>query len=124
MRYYKLAQRIGTDRRFLGVQLFDPSNPCPLPNRNLEEIASDYVRLIRKAQPLGPYILFGLCVSGFIAYEAARQLRQVGEPVSLVVMAETWCPGDLERFPLGRRVLLQLILHVVLQTKLLQAYTK
>ena len=94
MRYYKLAQRIGTDRRFLGVQLFDPSNPCPLPNRNLEEIASDYVRLIRKAQPHGPYILFGLCVSGLIAYEAARQLRQVGEPVSLVVMADTWCPGD------------------------------
>ena len=108
MHYYKLAQRIGTDRRFLGVQLFDPSNPCPLPNRNLEEIASDYVRLIRKAQPHGPYILFGLCVSGLIAYETARQLRQVGEPVSLVVLADTWCPGDLERFPLGRRVLSQL----------------
>ena len=93
MIYYNLARTIGTDRRFLGVQLFDPSNPRQLPSRGLEEIATDYVRLIRGAQPHGPYILFGLCTAGVdIAYEAARQLRQAGEPVALVVMADAGCP--------------------------------
>jgi thioesterase domain-containing protein len=67
MIYYNLARAIGTDRRFLGVQLFDPSNPRQLPSRSLEEIATDYVRLIREAQPQGPYILFGLCTAGIIA---------------------------------------------------------
>jgi amino acid adenylation domain-containing protein len=97
MMYYDLAQKIGTDRRFLAVQLFDPGNPQPLPSRSLEEIATDYVHLIREAQPRGPYILMGLCVAGLIAYEAARQLRQAGEPVALVVMADTWRPGYVIR---------------------------
>jgi thioesterase domain-containing protein len=69
----------------------------PLPSRSLEAITTDYVHLIREAQPHGPYILIGLCVAGLIAYEAARQLRQAGEPVALVVMADTWCPGYVVR---------------------------
>jgi amino acid adenylation domain-containing protein len=97
MMYYDLAQRIGTDRRFSAVQLFDPGNPSPLPSRSLEAIATEYVHLIREAQPHGPYVLMGLCVAGLIAYEAARQLRQMGEPVPLVVMADTWCPGYVIR---------------------------
>jgi amino acid adenylation domain-containing protein len=105
MMYYDLAQKTGTDRRFLAVQLFDPGNPQPLPSRSLEEITTDYVHLIREAQPRGPYILMGLCVAGLIAYEAARQLRQAGEPVALVVMADTWRPGYVVRPSYLQRIL-------------------
>jgi thioesterase domain-containing protein/acyl carrier protein len=105
MSYYSLARRIGTDRPFLGVQLYDPSIPRSLPPRDMNEIAADYVRLIREAQPHGPYILFGLCVAGVIAYEAAQQLRQAGESVPLVVMADTWVPGYVKRLPFLRRFL-------------------
>jgi amino acid adenylation domain-containing protein len=105
MMYYDLAQRIGTDRRFLAVQVFDPGNPQPLPSRSLEEITTDYVHLIREAQPHGPYILIGLCVAGLIAYEAAHQLRQAGEPIVLVVMADTWCPGYVVRPSFLQRIL-------------------
>jgi thioesterase domain-containing protein/acyl carrier protein len=105
MLYYNLARRIGTDRPFLGVQLFDPGNPRSLARRDMNEIAADYVRLIREAQPHGPYILFGLCVAGVIAYEAAQQLRQAGESVPLVVMADTWLPGYIKSLPLIRRFL-------------------
>jgi thioesterase domain-containing protein/acyl carrier protein len=105
MIYYNLAQRIGTDRPFLGVLLFDPDNPRSLAPRDINEIAADYVRLIREARPRGPYILFGLCVAGVIAYEAAQQLRQAGERVPLVVMADTWAPGYIKRLPLIRRCL-------------------
>ena len=108
MMYYDLAQRIGTDRRFLAVQLFDPSNPKPLPSRSLEAITTEYVHLIREAQPHGPYILMGLCVAGLIAYEAARQLRQAGEQVPLVVMADTWCPGYVVRPSFLQRILFNL----------------
>jgi thioesterase domain-containing protein/acyl carrier protein len=105
MIYYTLARKIGTDRPFLGVQLFDPSNPRSLARRDMNEIAADYVRLIREAQPHGPYILFGLCVAGVIAYEAAQQLRQAGESVPLVVMVDTWLPGYITRLPFIRRFL-------------------
>ena len=106
MIYYNLARRIGTDRPFLGVQLFDPSNPRELSRRDMEEIAADYVGLIHEARPHGPYILFGFCVAGVIAYVAAQQLRQAGESVPLVVMADSWLPGySKRRLPFIRRYL-------------------
>ncbi|HEY8033380.1 MAG TPA: condensation domain-containing protein [Methylocella sp.] len=112
MIYYNLAQRIGTDRPFLGVQLFDPSNPRPLARRDMPEIAADYVRLIREARPRGPYILFGLCVAGVIAYEAAQQLRQAGESVPLVVIADAFVPGYIKRLPFMRRFLFHCSYHL------------
>jgi thioesterase domain-containing protein len=102
MTYHNLARTIGMDRPFLGVQLFDPSIPRSLPPRDMKEIAADYVRLIREAQPHGPYILFGLCVAGIIAYEAAQQLRQAGESVPLVVMVDAWRPGYIKSLPFIR----------------------
>jgi amino acid adenylation domain-containing protein len=108
MMYYKLAQSIGTDRKFFAVQLYDPINPKPLPSRTLEQITTDYVNLIRAAQPHGPYILIGLCVAGLIAYEAARQLRQAGEQVPLVVMADTWPPCYRVRPPSLRGIVFNL----------------
>ena len=66
---------------------------------------TDYLHLIRAAQPHGPYILFGLCVSGLIAYEAAQQLRQAREQVPLVIIADTWVPGYLKRLPCIPRLL-------------------
>ncbi|MGH6793907.1 MAG: phosphopantetheine-binding protein, partial [Methylocella sp.] len=105
MIYYNLARRIGTDRPFLGIQLFDPSNPRSLTRRDMNEIAADYVRLIREARPHGPYILMGFCVAGVIAYIAAQQLRQAGESVPLVVMADSWVPGYSKRLPYIRRYL-------------------
>lgn len=103
--YYNLARRIDRARPFLGIQLFDPSSPRALAPRRLEDIAADYVELIRRARPTGPYILCGLCVAGAIAYEVAQQLRRAGEDVALVIMADTWVPGHRRGLPIVRRVL-------------------
>jgi len=102
---YNLARRVGTDRPFIGIQLFDPSAPKPLEHRDLEDVAADYVRLIRKARPQGPYVLMGLCVAGAIAYEVATQLRRDGEDVPLVVLSDTWRPGYLRGLPFFRKQL-------------------
>ncbi len=113
--YYNLSREVGLDRPFLGVQLFDPGIPRLLPPRGLSEIAADYVRIIREAQPHGPYILLGLCVPGAIAYEAAQQLRKAGESVPLVVMGDAWRPDLLESLAVGQRFLTELIykIHVI-----------
>lgn len=105
MIYYNLARKIGTDRPFLGISFFDPDGPAPARGRSLNDISADYVRLIREAQPRGPYILVGYCVMGAIAFEAARQLRSAGEQAPLVIMADTWAPGYVRRLPLARRML-------------------
>jgi thioesterase domain-containing protein len=79
-----------------------------LPYRSLEQVAADYVHLIRAARPHGPYILMGLCIAGLIAYEAARQLRLAGEHVPLVIMADTWSPSYDVRVPFPNAVLFDL----------------
>ncbi|WP_051952640.1 condensation domain-containing protein [Methylocapsa aurea] len=101
--YYNLARRIGTDRPFLGIPLIEPDGPLPETPRSLSEIAADYVRVIREAQAHGPYVLFGLCVAGAIAYEAAQQLARAGESVPLVIMSDIWVPGYLKGLPFFRR---------------------
>jgi thioesterase domain-containing protein len=103
--YYNLARKIGTDRPFIGIQLFDPDASRELAPRPFADIAADYVRTIRAARPNGPYILMGLCVAGALAYAAADQLRREGEDVPLVVMADTWLPNYLRRLPFPRGTL-------------------
>lgn len=107
MMYYNLAKTVLSDRPFLGIQLFNPGVPKPLPSRSLSDIAADYVKLIREAQPRGPYILCGICISGSIAYEAAQQLRQAGESVPLLILSDIWAPGYIEHLPFPARYLLK-----------------
>ncbi|GAB4068256.1 hypothetical protein KHC28_23880 [Ancylobacter sonchi] len=105
--YYNVARAIGTDHPFIGIQLFDPNTPQELEERSLVDVARDYVRVIRAARPTGPYVLFGLCVAGAIAYEAARQLEAEGEVVPLVILADTWRPGYLNELPARQRATFQ-----------------
>ena len=64
-----------------------------MPFSSVEEIASDYLRAIRKVQPHGPYRLLGSSFGGKVAYEAARQLNIEGETVDFVMMLDTYATG-------------------------------
>lgn len=55
------------------------------PYRTIAEIAAHNVREIRRVQPRGPYYLTGNCMGGLPAYEAARQLQDLGERAGLVL---------------------------------------
>jgi thioesterase domain-containing protein/acyl carrier protein len=112
MLYYALAKQIGADRPFLGIPLLEPEGPLPSPPRDLMDIAGDYVREIRRAQPRGPYILCGLCVAGAIAYEAARQLVEAGEQVPLVILSDMWAPGYLKGLSFPRRLVYHVYYHL------------
>jgi amino acid adenylation domain-containing protein len=104
--YYQLSKKLGKDRPFIGIPLFNHGEEPPMPSGSLSDIAANYVRLIRAAQPRGPYVLVGLCVAGAIAYEAARQLRSAGETVPLIVMADTLRPGYESSLSFAKRQLL------------------
>jgi surfactin family lipopeptide synthetase A len=85
-RFRLLAQKLGPDQPFLGLDLpFSDATKFRTPYR-LEEIASYLVRAMREVQPHGPYSLAGLCVNAVIAYEIARQLSLEGEEVALLAM--------------------------------------
>lgn len=58
----------------------------------IEEMATLYIAEMQKMQPQGPYFLGGWCFGGAIAYEISRQLRQMGQQVTGIVMIDTRAP--------------------------------
>jgi acyl transferase domain-containing protein/thioesterase domain-containing protein/acyl carrier protein len=89
----QIANLIGEERPFYGVQargLYGDDQP----HANFVEMATDYLMEVRQVQPRGPYMLGGFSGGGIIAYEMARQLREAGEEVSLLVMLDTPLPSD------------------------------
>jgi thioesterase domain-containing protein len=94
--YYQLARSLGTDRPFIDIQTYHADGPLDLSGFSFDDFATYAVRLIRWAQPSGPYLLGGHCVYGALAFEAARQLQRMGEKIELVCLFDTWAPGYRE----------------------------
>ena len=87
-RFRLLAQKLGPDQPFLGLDLpFTDGNRLPVPYR-FEDIAGLLIRVMREVQPRGPYYIGGLCVNAVIAYEIAQQLIRDGEEVALLAMLD------------------------------------
>jgi len=103
--YYTLSKRLGPDRPFTTLQLFDPSLPPEVLPSSFEQIAAGYVQLIRSVQREGPYALLGWCVAGSLAFEIAQQLFRSGQQVSQLVLVDTYVPGYLARLGTLRRLL-------------------
>jgi len=103
--YYTLAKRLGPDQPLTSLQVFDPSARRTALPGTLEEIAAEYVQLIRRVHPHGPYLLAGWCVAGALAFEIARQLVESGQRVSRLFLIDSWLPRYFARLPRWRRVL-------------------
>jgi len=71
---------------------------------SVEELASDYIEVMRKKQPHGPYHLAGLSFGGLLAFEIAHQLRSEGERVDLLAMFDTTLPESRLRGLVRRAV--------------------
>ena len=93
---YEVAKAIGPDHPFHDIQFCPSTTPVKLPRRHFADYARDAVEMIRLAQPHGPYVLFGFCITGAIAIEAARILQAEGECIELVVLNDTYRPGFRE----------------------------
>ncbi|MDB6159875.1 MAG: thioester reductase [Gammaproteobacteria bacterium] len=103
--FYLLAKRLGRQQPVTSLQVFDPAAKHETLPQTLEEIAAEYVKLIRRVHPAGPYVLAGWCVAGALAFEIARQLAANHEPVSNVFLIDSWVPGYFARLPLLRRLI-------------------
>jgi acyl-CoA synthetase (AMP-forming)/AMP-acid ligase II/thioesterase domain-containing protein len=88
--FRNLSLRLDPEQPVLSAVLLDYSR-MPVPCR-LEDIAAFHVETIRSVQPHGPYALGGWCVDGTAAYEAARQLRALGEEVALLILFDPLAP--------------------------------
>ena len=87
MLYRNLALRLKSEHAVYGLQ------PCsrpgvPMAHSRIIDMAAYHVGKIRSVQPLGPYLLGGMCAGGVIAFEMARQLQDQGEKVAMVALLD------------------------------------
>ena len=126
LEYYPLARCLGTDQPFYALQSDLLNGHASASAPQLEDMAARYIREIRTVQPTGPYFLGGWCLGGYLAYEAAQQLRAQGEEVALLAMIQT-AFGDYGRVRPGitfvHRLLYRLIKRVDLEWSNVTALT-
>ncbi|MFB7513076.1 amino acid adenylation domain-containing protein [Streptomyces sp. NPDC056144] len=86
-----LAERLGLDRPFLGVQAHG-INPGEAPYETIREMAAQDVKALTARQPEGPYTLWGYSFGARVAFEAAYQLEQAGHTVDHVFLIAPGAP--------------------------------
>ena len=91
--YSSLLGHIPSDHPVYGLQARNFLERDWLPS-SIEDMASDYVNVIRSLQPVGPYNLMGWSFGGLIAHAIATELKKMGEDVSLLALLDSPCPGD------------------------------
>lgn len=88
LNFRTLAQYLDDGQPVYGVQSagLDRSEP---PLVRIEDMATRYITEMRRVQPSGPYYVGGYSMGGWIAYEIAQQLRQLGQSVALLALFDT-----------------------------------
>nr|WP_275666366.1 alpha/beta fold hydrolase [Streptomyces cinnamoneus] len=82
--YSGLLRHLDHDRPVYGLQARGLSDETAAP-RSVEEMAEDYLTLVRSVQPHGPYSLLGWSFGGVVAHHLAVRLQEEGR---------TWRPSS------------------------------
>lgn len=74
-------------------------------NQDIEEIARDHIKKIKKLQKKGPFYIAGWSLGGTIAFEMVRQLEEMDEEVGCFAMIDSMAPNhnlmaDISEFTL------------------------
>jgi len=85
--YRTLAMKLDSGHPVYGLQ---PKSRVAFPmlHSHLADVADYYCEQILRIQPQGPFLLSGLCVGGFIAFEIARRFKRGGRMVAMVALID------------------------------------
>ncbi|MEO3808653.1 non-ribosomal peptide synthase/polyketide synthase [Sphaerisporangium sp. B11E5] len=79
-----------------GVQAAGLTGDEPLPGA-IEEMAAEYLSLIRAVQPEGPYRLAGWSLGGVVAHAVATRIQQEGGAVALLAVLDGYPTREIAR---------------------------
>jgi thioesterase domain-containing protein/acyl carrier protein len=91
MYLYNLSRQLGKDQPFYGLQGVGLDGEAA-PHTRVEEMAAHYLTAIQSVQPHGPYCLGGHSLGGWVAFEMAQRLEQMGEEVAVLAILDTPAP--------------------------------
>ncbi|AWN22234.1 hypothetical protein DKM44_02435 [Deinococcus irradiatisoli] len=58
----------------------------------VESLAAEFIKNVKLIQPAGPYFLYGYSFGGLVVYEAAQQLKRMGDKIGLLILVDTYAP--------------------------------
>jgi thioesterase domain-containing protein len=87
--YSRLIRHIPSDYPIYGLQARNLIRRDALP-ATLEDMAADYLSLIREVQPTGPYNLLGWSFGGLVAHAIATKLQSNGDDVGLLALLDSY----------------------------------
>lgn len=89
--YFALASLLNADQPFYALE--HPGLDGDATAWGVLDLAAIYLAVIQEVQPSGPYHLGGWSFGGVIAVEMARQLRDRGEEVAVVLVIDSGLPA-------------------------------
>jgi thioesterase domain-containing protein len=87
--YARFLRHIPPAHPIYGLQARNLSQRDRYPD-TIEDMAADYLNLIRGIQPFGPYNLLGWSFGGLVAHAIATQLQAAGEEVALLALLDSY----------------------------------
>jgi amino acid adenylation domain-containing protein len=84
-----VAMGLAPDQPVYGLQA-KGLNGVDKPFTTIEDMASHYIDAIIQQNPDGPYLLAGFSLGGVIAFEMARQLKEIGKDVKMLAAFDTY----------------------------------
>jgi hypothetical protein len=88
----QIASLVGRQRPFYGFRR-DPQ-PAPRDFQTVPAMAEAYIEQLRTLQGAGPYLLYGVCSGGALAWEVAAQLLAAGETIGGMLFFEAPLRSD------------------------------
>ena len=96
----EIACLVGPDRPIWGLA-HTAAHRDLVRHEGVAALGAEYVRQIRVLQPAGPYLLFGNCMGGYLAWETASQLLAQGAQVSGICFFESPLRADFANVRAG-----------------------
>jgi len=87
--YSRLIRHIPPEHPIYGLQARNLIQRDLFP-RTIEDMAADYLSLIREIQPVGPYSLVGWSFGGLVTHAMATQLQSDGQEVALLGLLDSY----------------------------------
>lgn len=97
--YRPLTRYLPAEQAVFGFEMLWNTDGTPR-HRSVKAMADHYLKELLSFDPEGPYQLCGVSMGGLVAYHMAFQLLQMGRPVELLALFDTWGPGYPRALPL------------------------
>lgn len=86
-----LPRYLSAEQPFYGTA-HQGEDGLPMTYDTVESIAAHYVQEFKRLLPQGPYNIAGYSFGGVVAYEVARQLKEQGDEVPMLIMLDSYAP--------------------------------